>query len=76
MEGEVMSRVVSILYTHRSVNLLCDGEKLQLRYKATDEHPYGVWFCNDEDTGKQCTSLIQWLKSKYSSIKVTWCRAW
>lgn len=67
-------RVGIILMTYCNVNLQCDDEKLQLRYRKTEDNPYGVWFCNGENTGLQFSGLLKMLKEKYQSIKVTWKR--
>ncbi|MBZ9622917.1 hypothetical protein G9F71_008625 [Clostridium sp. FP2] len=61
-----------ILMTYCNVNLQCDDEKLQMRYRRTEEKAYGVWFCNGNNTGLQVIELIKMLREKYSSIKVIW----
>lgn len=63
-----------VLMTHCNVNLDCDGEKLELRYKKVEGKSYGVWFMNGENTGLQVMKLIEKLRDKYKVIKVTWKR--
>jgi hypothetical protein len=61
-----------VLMTNCNVKLECDGEKIDLKYRQTEEHKYGVWFMNGENTGLQVTSLWKQLKEKYNSIKVVY----
>jgi hypothetical protein len=62
------------LMIYRSVNLLCDGEKLELRYRKPEGEENGVWFQNGENTGLQVSALVKQLREKYKSIRVTWKR--
>lgn len=62
------------LMTYRNVNLQCDNDRLRLRYRITEDNPYGVWFCNGKNTGLQFSGLLKVLREKYKSIKVTWKR--
>lgn len=63
-----------VLATHCNVNLQCDEEKLQLRYRKVEGKNYGEWFCNGVNTGLQVTELIKMLRGKYKNIKVIWKR--
>lgn len=65
---------LSILYINRKVNLLCDGEKLQLRYEIVDGMNCSEWFINGEHIELQVSGLIKMLRCKYKNIKVTWKR--
>lgn len=63
------------LMTHQNVNLMCDNEVLKLRYRPNPDDPkYGVWFCNNKNTGLQVLKLIKLLREKYKRIFVTWKR--
>lgn len=60
------------LMIYTKVNLECDGEKIQLRYKRVEGKEWGTWWINGENTNLQCTGLIEMLREKYKRVTVLW----
>lgn len=58
------------LLTHSTVDLNCDGDKLNCRSIQKDGTGCFTWWVNGEDTGLQSTEFVNKLKESHYCIDV------